>query len=63
MQTSGRLSQEQIQAFLEGSGEVGFKGQNREDAGLNHQRRYAEPAVRRLIERAEAFAGDYLEKN
>ena len=31
MQTSERLSLEQIQAFLEGSGEVGFKGQNREE--------------------------------
>jgi len=29
--TSERLSLEQIQAFLEGSGEVGFKGQNREE--------------------------------
>ena len=31
MQTSERLSLEQIRAFLEGSGEVGFKGQNREE--------------------------------
>ena len=31
MQTSERLSLEQIQAFLAGSGEVGFKGQNREE--------------------------------
>ena len=31
MQTSERLSLEEIQAFLEGSGEVGFKGQNREE--------------------------------
>ena len=31
MQTSERLSLEQIQAFLEGSGEVGFEGQNREE--------------------------------
>ena len=31
MPTSERLSLEQIQAFLEGSGEVGFKGQNREE--------------------------------
>lgn len=31
MQTSERLSLEQIQAFLDGSGEVGFKGQNREE--------------------------------
>jgi hypothetical protein len=31
VQTSERLSLEQIQAFLEGSGEVGFKGQNREE--------------------------------
>ena len=31
MQASERLSLEQIQAFLEGSGEVGFKGQNREE--------------------------------
>jgi transposase InsO family protein len=29
--TSERLSLEQIQAFLDGSGEVGFKGQNREE--------------------------------
>ena len=29
MQTSERLSLEQIQAFLDGSGEVGFKGRNR----------------------------------
>ena len=31
MQTTERMSLEQIQAFLEGSGEVGFKGQNREE--------------------------------
>ena len=31
MQTSERLGLEQIQAFLEGSGEVGFKGQKREE--------------------------------
>ena len=31
MQALERLSLEQIQAFLEGSGEVGFKGQNREE--------------------------------
>src|ERR1017187_1234550 len=31
VQTLERLSLEQIQAFLEGSGEVGFKGQNREE--------------------------------
>jgi hypothetical protein len=31
VQTSERLSLEQIQAFLDGSGEVGFKGQNREE--------------------------------
>ena len=31
MQTSQRLSLDQIQAFLDGSGEAGFKGQNREE--------------------------------
>jgi len=31
VQTAERLSLEQIRAFLEGSGEVGFKGQNREE--------------------------------
>ena len=31
MQPSERLSLEQIQAFLKGSGEVGFKGQNRDE--------------------------------
>ena len=31
MQTPQRLSLEQIQAFLEGSGEVGFKGQHRKE--------------------------------
>jgi transposase InsO family protein len=31
VQTPQRLSLEQIQAFLEGSGEVGFKGRNREE--------------------------------
>jgi hypothetical protein len=31
VQTSERLSLEQIQAFLEGSGSVGFEGQNREE--------------------------------
>lgn len=31
VQTSERLSLEQIQAFLDGSGAVGFKGQNREE--------------------------------
>jgi transposase InsO family protein len=31
VQTSERLSLERIQAFLDGSGEVGFKGQNREE--------------------------------
>ena len=31
VQASERLSLEQIQAFLKGSGEVGFKGQNREE--------------------------------
>jgi hypothetical protein len=31
VQASERLSLEQIQVFLEGSGEAGFKGQNREE--------------------------------
>ena len=31
MQALERLSLEQIQAFLKGSGEVGFKGQNRDE--------------------------------
>ena len=62
MQTSERLSLEQIQAFLEGSEEVGFKGQNRDEvyAWVNRalrQRRYEElkrsgrGLVRRYIEK------------
>jgi transposase InsO family protein len=62
VQTSERLSLEQIQAFLEGSGEVGFKGQNREEVygWVNQtlrQQRYEElkrsgrGLVRRYVER------------
>ena len=62
MQASERLSLEQIQAFLKGSGEVGFKGQNREEVygWVNRtlrQQRYAELKrsgrgwVRRYVER------------
>jgi hypothetical protein len=42
VQTSERLSLEQIQAFLEGSEAVGFEGQNREEVygcGLQSLRR------------------------
>jgi len=47
VQTSQRLSLEQIEAFLEGSGEVGFKGENRDEiyAWVNQtlrQQRYEE---------------------
>jgi transposase InsO family protein len=62
VQASERLSLEQIQAFLKGSGEVGFKGQNREEVygWVNRtlrQQRYAELKrsgrgwVRRYVER------------
>ena len=62
MQTSERLSLEQIQAFLDGSGEVGFKGQNREevygwvDQTLRQQRyeglqRSGRGLVRRYVEK------------
>src|SRR5260370_20298651 len=62
VQTSGRLSLEQIQAFLEGSGEVGFKGQNREEVygwrnqTLRQQRyeelkRHDRGLVRRYVEK------------
>jgi transposase InsO family protein len=62
VQTSERLSLEQIQAFLDGSGEVGFKGQNREEvyAWVNQtlrQQRYEElkrserGLVRRYVEK------------
>jgi transposase InsO family protein len=60
--TSERLSLEQIQAFLEGSGEVGFKGRNREEVygwvnqTLRHQRfdelkRSERGLVRRYLEK------------
>jgi hypothetical protein len=62
VQTSERLSLEQIQAFLDGSGEVGFKGQNREevygwvDQTLRQQRyegllRSERGVVRRYLEK------------
>ena len=62
MQTSERLSLEQIQAFLDGSGEVGFKGQNRKEVygWVNQtlrQQRYEElrrserGVVRRYVEK------------
>jgi len=62
VQTSERLSLEQIQAFLEGSGEVGFKGQKREEIyawveqTLRHQRyrelkRSQRGLVRRYVEK------------
>jgi hypothetical protein len=62
VQTSERLSLEQIQAFLDGSGEVGFKGQNREevygwmDQTLRQQRyegllRSERGLVRRYVEK------------
>ena len=62
MHTSERLSLEQIQAFLEGSGEVGFKGRNREEVygwvnqTLRHQRfdelkRSERGLVRRYLEK------------
>ena len=62
VQTSEPLSLEQIQAFLDGSGEVGFKGQNREEVygWVNQtlrQQRYEElkrserGVVRRYVEK------------
>jgi len=62
VQTSERLSLEQIQAFLDGSGEIGFKGQNREevygwvDQTLRQQRyegllRSERGLVRRYVEK------------
>ena len=62
MQTSERLSLEQIQAFLDGSGELGFRGQNREevygwvDQTLRQQRyegllRSERGLVRRYVEK------------
>ena len=62
MHTSERLSLEQIQVFLDGSGEVGFKGQNREEVygWVNQtlrQQRYEElkrserGVVRRYVEK------------
>jgi hypothetical protein len=62
VQISERLSLEQIQAFLDGSGEVGFKGQNREevygwvDQTLRQQRyegllRSERGLVRRYVEK------------
>jgi transposase InsO family protein len=62
VQTSERLSLEQIQAFIEGSGEVGFKGQKREEVygWVNQtlrQQRYEEQKrsgrgwVRRYVEK------------
>jgi hypothetical protein len=62
VQTSERMSLEQIQAFLEGSGEVGFKGQKREEVygwvneTLRHQRyeeqkRSGRGWVRRYVEK------------
>ena len=62
MQASERLSLEQIQAFLEGSGEVGFKGQNREEVygWVNQtlrQQRYDE-----LKRREKGVVRQYVEK-
>jgi transposase InsO family protein len=62
VQTSERLSLEQIQAFLEGSGEVGFKGQNREEVygWVNQtlrQQRYEE-----LKRRGRGLVRRYVEK-
>jgi transposase InsO family protein len=58
VQTSERLSLEQIQAFLEGSGAVGFEGQNREEVYQTlRQQRYEElkrserGLVRRYVEK------------
>jgi len=62
VQASERLSLEQIQAFLEGSGEVGFKGQNREEVygWVNQtlrQQRYEE-----LKRRGRGWVRRYVEK-
>ena len=62
MQASERLSLEQIQAFLKGSGEVGFKGQNREEVygwvnqtlrvqRYEKQKRSGRGIVRRYVEK------------
>ena len=62
MQASERLSLEQIQAFLKGSGEVGFKGQNREEVygwvnqtlrvqRYEEQKRSGRGIVRRYVEK------------
>jgi hypothetical protein len=62
VQTSERLSLEQIQAFLEGSLEVGFKGQNREEVygwvdQTLRQQRYEE-----LIRSERGLVRRYVEK-
>ncbi len=62
MQTTERLSREQIQAFLEGSEEVGFKGQNRQEVygwvneelrrqGYEGLKRSERGVVRRYVEK------------
>lgn len=62
VQASERLSLEQIQAFLKGSGEVGFKGQNREEVygwvnqtlrvqRYEEQKRSGRGIVRRYVEK------------
>ena len=71
MQTSERLSLEQIQAFLDGSGEIGFKGQDRGqvygwvDQTLRQQRyegllRSERGLVRRYVEKMTGLSGALL---
>ena len=62
MQTSERLSLEQIQAFLDGSGEVGFKGQNREEVYGWVDQTLRQQRYERLLRSERGLVRRYVEK-
>jgi transposase InsO family protein len=62
VQTSERLSLEQIQAFLEGSGEVGFKGQQREEIYAWVDQTLRQQRYKELKRSQRGLVRRYLEK-
>ena len=62
METSERLSLEQIQAFLEGSGEVEFKGQRREEIYLWVDQTLVQQRYQELKRSERGLVRRYVEK-
>lgn len=62
MQTSERLSLEQIQAFLQGSGDLGFKGQNREEVYSWVNRALRQHRYEELKRSGRGLVRRYIEK-